>query len=131
MRFEGTRPGNLGVDANGRLAPCPGSPNCVHSQSGRGRSAVEPLRFSGNARNAVKRLEETISGMRGATVVTATNNYLYAEFRSRLFGFVDDVEFVCDRRAGVIHVRSASRLARWDLGSNRRRVEAIRRRFGG
>jgi len=52
-----------------------------------------------------------------------------AEFRSRL-GFVDDVEFRIDEAAGVIHVRSASRTGYWDLGVNRRRVEAIREAFG-
>jgi len=43
---------------------------------------------------------------------------------------VDDVEFRIDEAAGVIHVRSASRKGYWDLGVNRRRVEAIREAFG-
>jgi len=41
------------------------------------------------------------------------------------------VEFRIDDAAGVIHVRSASRTGYWDLGVNRRRVEAIREAFGG
>ena len=41
-------------------------------------------------------------------------------------GFVDDVEFFLDENANVIHVRSASRLGNSDLGTNRKRVEAIR-----
>ena len=52
-----------------------------------------------------------------------------AEFRTRL-GFVDDVEFRIDEAARGIHVRSASRKGYWDLGVNRRRVEAIREAFG-
>ncbi len=131
MRFEGTRPDNLGVDANGRLAPCPSSPNCIHSQKGRGRTAVEPLHFSGGARNAMQRLQQTIASLPRATIITASNDYLYAEFRSRVFGFVDDVEFVCDRRASAIHVRAASRIPYVGLGTNRRRVETIRRKFSG
>lgn len=55
--------------------------------------------------------------------------YLHAEFRSLIFRFVDDVEFLLDADAGVIHVRSASRLGYSDLGVNRRRVEAIRQAF--
>ena len=55
-------------------------------------------------------------------------NYLYAEFRSRLLGFVDDVEFFFD--GVVVHVRSASRLGRRDFGVNRARVEEIRRLTG-
>ena len=41
-------------------------------------------------------------------------------------GFVDDVEFLLDEDAKVIHVRSASRLGESDLGVNRKRIETIR-----
>ncbi|MEP0959532.1 DUF1499 domain-containing protein [Microcoleus sp. FACHB-1515] len=44
-------------------------------------------------------------------------------------GFVDDVEFYLDEAAGVIYVRSASRLGQSDLGVNRKRVETIRSQF--
>jgi len=43
-------------------------------------------------------------------VVKSQSNYLYAEFTTRLMGFVDDTEFYLDEKASVIHVRSASRL---------------------
>jgi uncharacterized protein (DUF1499 family) len=42
---------------------------------------------------------------------------------------VDDVEFYFDGKAGLIHVRSASRLGRRDFGVNRARVEALRARL--
>jgi uncharacterized protein (DUF1499 family) len=40
--------------------------------------------------------------------------------------YVDDVELYYDERAGLVHVRSASRLGRRDFGVNRKRVEALR-----
>jgi uncharacterized protein (DUF1499 family) len=43
--------------------------------------------------------------------------------------FVDDVEFWVDPAAGVVQVRSASRVGRKDLGVNRARIEAIRERL--
>lgn len=43
--------------------------------------------------------------------------------------YVDDVEFWFDPSAGVIQVRSASRLGESDLGANRSRIEAIRVRL--
>ena len=52
--------------------------------------------------------------------------YLYAEFTTRLMGFVDDAEFHLDEKSGVIDVRSASRLGRKDFGVNRARIEGIR-----
>ena len=55
--------------------------------------------------------------------------YVHAEFRSRVFRFVDDVEFLLDDATGQIYFRSASRVGRSDLGVNRRRMEAIRDAF--
>ncbi len=46
-------------------------------------------------------------------------------------GYVDDVEFAFDPQAGVLHVRSASRLGRRDFDVNRERVEALRARLAG
>jgi uncharacterized protein (DUF1499 family) len=52
--------------------------------------------------------------------------YLHAVCRSRLFGWADDLELRIDTEAGVVHVRSASRVGYSDLGVNRRRVERLR-----
>ena len=52
-----------------------------------------------------------------------------ATFTTRWLRFVDDVEFALDAPAGVIDVRSASRLGAEDFGTNRRRIEAIRSAF--
>lgn len=71
-------------------------------------------------------LKTIIQNMERTTIVTEAENYLYAEFKSKLLGFVDDVEFLIDDSAKVIHVRSASRLGQSDLGVNRNRVETIR-----
>lgn len=54
---------------------------------------------------------------------------MHAEFTSALFGFVDDVEFLIDDTAKVIHVRSASQVGYYDLGVNRQRVNNLRSRF--
>ena len=63
------------------------------------------------------------------TVVTVQENYIHAEFTSRLFRFVDDVEFCFDDDHKTIHLRSASRTGYSDLGVNRKRIERIRQRF--
>lgn len=123
----GTRPA-LGLK-DGRLAPCPTTPNCVSSQSIDREHAIEPLACPGDARGAMSRLAAIVTAMPRARIISATDAYLYAEFRSVIFRFVDDVEFALDRQAGVIHVRSASRLGRSDLGVNRKRIEQIRKRW--
>ncbi len=112
------------------LAPCPDRPNCVcsdHRQDG--EHYIEPLKIEGGrAARAMQSLAEVVEEI-GGKVDTVGENYIAATFTSALFGFVDDVEFRADAGAGVIHVRSASRVGRSDLGANRRRVESIRQRF--
>lgn len=115
------RPGNLGVK-DGRLAPPKRSPNCVSSQAEPldREHYIEPIAFQGPLA-AVKKI---LLAMPGATLLEERPDYLYAEFRSRLLGFVDDVEVL--RQGGVLHVRSASRLGRRDFGVNRKRIESLR-----
>jgi uncharacterized protein (DUF1499 family) len=123
--FAGTRPTNLGV-TNGRLVACKRSPNCVSSQADPADAEhhIAPIAFRGDAVTALRKL---MHAMERVTVVREAPDYLHAEFRSKLMGFVDDVEFYYDKAAGLIHVRSASRLGRRDFGVNRKRIEEIRR----
>jgi uncharacterized protein (DUF1499 family) len=71
-------------------------------------------------------LKNIILHKKRTKIVTETSTYLHAEFTSALWRFVDDVEFSFDENAKRIHMRSASRLGKSDLGVNRKRVEAIR-----
>ena len=64
-----------------------------------------------------------------ATIIEEQDDYLYAEFRSRIFRFVDDVEFAVDNENNEVHFRSASRVGHSDLGVNRARMERIQREF--
>ena len=126
LKFPGKRPTNLGV-RDGKLAACPGSPNCVSSQASDDKHSIAPLPIIGDPSSAMKRLRSVVEAMPRTEVVETKPEYLRVEFASQLLGFVDDVEFYCDGK--VIHVRSASRLGYSDLGVNRKRVEEIRRAF--
>jgi len=121
----GVRPANLGI-RDGRLSPCPSSPNCVSSQSADSAHAVMPLPYSTSAPEAMAGLRKIILQMKRTKIVTETDGYIHAEFASALWRFVDDVEFSFDDHAKLIQVRSASRLGYSDFGVNRKRVAAIR-----
>ncbi|MCC5609098.1 DUF1499 domain-containing protein [Nostoc sp. CHAB 5834] len=125
MVFAGKRPNNLGI-SNGKLAPCPNSPNCVSSQSTDETHKIAPLTFTSSPEEAISNLKQIIESLPKTKIITESQDYLYAEFKSALLGFVDDVEFYLDRNANVIQVRSASRLGQSDLGVNRQRIETIR-----
>jgi uncharacterized protein (DUF1499 family) len=124
------KPSNVGI-RNGKLSDCPSTPNCVSSQSSDPKHFVAPLSFQGSAVEAKRRLIVVLREMKRAEIKTERENYVHAEFSSLIFRFVDDVEFLIDASAQVIHVRSASRTGTSDLGVNRRRVEEIRRKFSG
>ncbi len=115
----GERPTTLG-ERNGELGLCQDSPNCVSSAETRESHSIPPLSASLNE------VRQAVSTMAGAQIISEQDNYLYAEFTTRLMGYVDDVEFLAAPGAGLVHVRSASRLGKSDLGVNRKRVEAIR-----
>jgi uncharacterized protein (DUF1499 family) len=117
--FSWKRPDNLGVHG-GRLAPCKRSPNCVSSQANPSdlEHYIAPIHGSmAAARSAVASFPRT-------RVIKQEQDYLYAEFRTPLMRYVDDVELYFDGQ--VLQVRSCSRLGRRDFGVNRKRVEALR-----
>ena len=125
---SGNRPENLGV-TDGRFVPCPGSPNCVSSQSADEEHYIDPLVYEGTMTEAHEKLLAVLHSMKRARIVTQQDLYIHAEFTSGLFRFVDDVEFFFDDEHNTIHVRSASRVGYSDLGANRKRIERIRDEF--
>ena len=113
-----------------KLKPCPPSPNCVRSLPDEDeKHRVAPLSWSGDLAQAKSQLQQAVRAAGDAIFVQETETYWKVEFRSRMFRFVDDVEFVFDRDSQLIHVRSASRIGYSDLGVNRKRVEKIRSLF--
>ena len=117
---SGTPPAHLGIN-DGKLAPCPSSPNCVSSFATEPDRAIRPLNSD------LKTIERIVKTLDGAEIVEASPGYLRVEFTSAIFRFVDDVEFYF--KSNTIQLRSASRLGYSDLGVNRERIESIRLLF--
>jgi uncharacterized protein (DUF1499 family) len=126
--LAGRRPDYLGV-TDGRLARPKRTPNCVSSQADPADTEhyIAPIAFRGTPAEAMAAAKRAVASMERVTIVREAPGYLYAEYKSRLLGYVDDVELYFDAQAGVFQVRSASRLGRRDFGVNRKRVEALRR----
>jgi uncharacterized protein (DUF1499 family) len=123
--FSGKRPSGLGVQ-NGQLKPAPSTPNCVSSQATTEYHQIAPFAVQGDPQAAFERVKAVVTAMPAAKIIESKPGYFYAEYTTKLMGYVDDVEFYLDEKSGAIHVRSASRLGIKDLGVNRKRVEAIR-----
>lgn len=112
---------DLGVD-NGQLAPCPDKPNCVstQAQASDAEHYMPPLEVGNGL--AMTQVRDLIEARPRTKIISQTDTYLHAEFRSRIMRFVDDVEFYLDADAGLLHFRSASRVGHSDMGVNRKRM---------
>ncbi|QDV06129.1 hypothetical protein Poly30_16340 [Planctomycetes bacterium Poly30] len=113
-----------------RLGDCPSSPNCVCSEMAPEKGAhVDP--FTIPEGTAPASAFEALAGLvsEKASIETREPGYFHAVYKTRWLRFRDDFEARLDAEAGVIHVRSASRLGYSDLGMNARRVKNLRQRF--
>ncbi len=130
--LRGRAPADLGVKEGRLLAPSL-TPNSVSSQTalwpGHPRQAAAQIAPLAGGAATFTRLRALLATWPGAVVVTARDDYLHAEFTTSVLKFTDDVEFWLDPAAGVVQVRSASRIGRGDFGANRKRIEALRARL--
>jgi uncharacterized protein (DUF1499 family) len=118
----------LGVK-EGKLAPCPDKPNCVSSQSTDEKHGMKPIPYNGTAEEALTKLKTILSNRKRTEIVEADTHYIRAEEKSKLFKFVDDIEFYIDTASENIHFRSASRTGYSDMGVNKKRMNEIREAF--
>ena len=115
---------------NKKLSPCPSTPNCVSSLSEDRKHSIEPLRYTGSMDDARRKILAILGKLKRVRLAQSETDYIHAEFRSMIFQFIDDVEFLFSDEEKIIHVRSASRVGYSDLGANRKRVEMLRKVFG-
>ncbi len=118
---------DLGVE-DGRLSPCPETPNCVRTQADPADEThyAEPIPYEGSTEQVLERLTDWIRQQPRAEAVRTEGRYLRAVFTSRVFGFHDDLELYLPKGESVVHLRSASRVGHSDMGVNRDRYRAIR-----
>jgi len=114
---------------DGKLHPCPKSPNCVSTQAIDEKQKMEALNYSGSLEDAKVKIVNIINSLKRSKIITNEENYIHIEFRTATFRFVDDVEFLFDDKEKVIHFRSRARMGYSDMGVNRKRMEEITRLF--
>jgi uncharacterized protein (DUF1499 family) len=83
----------------------------------------EKISYEGSSDDVRAKLMAAIVKM-GGEIVRFENEYIHAQFMSKAFGFVDDLEILIEE--GSLQIRSASRVGHSDMGANRKRVETLK-----
>ena len=112
-----------------RFKECPPTPNCVSTETLSKARFIKRFKTGERPEESWELLTDILKKTSNCRVISQDNNYIHAEFRTRILRFVDDVEFRLESEIGEIAVRSASRVGYSDLGTNRRRLERIRKRL--
>jgi uncharacterized protein (DUF1499 family) len=119
---------NIGM-TEGKLAPCPDSPNCVSTQSEEKGHAMKPLPYLQTREASREKILSILKDMKRTEIVKLTDFYIHVECRTALLHFTDDVAFFLDDTTRVVHFRSASRVGYYDFGLNRRRMKRISEKY--
>ena len=110
-----------------QLKPCPESPNCVSTQTQQKSKQMDPIPFALDLKEILKIIKSVVENLPNTHLEKETLNYLHYTFKSKIFRFTDDVEFLIDAGQKLIHFRSASRTGYSDMGVNKKRMTEITR----
>ena len=108
------------------LKPCPATPNCVCSDAASGIHGIAPFLSTTSDQELLQVIRRYVLAQPRWRILDESPGYLHVEAKTRLLRFVDDVQFEL-RGQGVVAIRSASRRGTSDFGTNRRRLEKLRR----
>ena len=114
-----------------RFKECPPTPNCVSSETLSKAKFINRFKTGDRPEESWELLTDILEKTSNCRVISQDNNYIHAEFRTRILRFVDDVEFRLEPEINEIAVRSASRVGYSDFGTNRRRLERLRGELEG
>lgn len=108
------------------LPECGWLPNCVNTQSGKGVQSAAPLAADEPRWQALKKW---LGRQADWQIVSEEDNFMQLTVTTPTVGFTDDVQLLFIPSQQLIQVRSSSRLGLSDMGTNGRRVEALRQQL--
>jgi len=111
--------------SNPQLKPCPESPNCVSTQTQQKSKQMDPIPFELDPKEVLKIIKSVVENLPNTHLEKESLNYLHYTFKSAIFRFTDDVEFLIDAEQKLLHFRSASRTGYSDMGVNKKRMTEI------
>ena len=102
------------------LTPCSRSHNCVSvlSDPDDERYFISPISYSGTKKQAKEKLEHIIGDHPRTEILTNDKIFIHSVFKTRVFKFEDDVEFLIVETNKLFHFLSASKVGDYDFGTN-------------
>ena len=111
------------------LGACPNSPNCISSLENDDKHYLDAIEYSITKEQAKEIIIEIVKEEKNSEIITVEDNYIHVIFKSGVFKFIDDLEFVFSENENTINFRSAARSGYSDFGVNRKRLERIKKEF--
>ena len=112
------------------LPPCGATLNCVCSEHEQDKAHyIKPIDLSDKKQVTDLAAVVPVLTAMGGEIAVQQSDYIAATFKSGIFGFVDDFELRLDHQTRRLHIRSASRVGRSDLGANKLRADTFREEF--
>ncbi len=112
------------------IKPCPKSPNCVSSIDNKNDKHYLPaIPYTSSIVEAREKIKEIIGQMPRSKLIEESENYLSFELRSRVFRFVDSLEFYFDDVNKLIQFSSRANSGYGDFGVNKRRMLELIQNF--
>ena len=88
---------------------------------------MDPIPFKLNLKEVIKVIKSVVENLPNTHLESESTNFLHYTFKSKIFRFTDDVEFLIDAEQKLIHFRSASRTGYSDMGANKKRMTKIKK----
>jgi len=119
------RPGEVGL-VHGALQGCEDPDRAIGSQIAAADARVDPLYVGPDLDRAWAQLEALIERGGPMQLRAADHDWMALTWRSMPWGITDDIEVLRLQGAGILHVRSASRLGALGFGTHRTALEHLR-----
>ena len=118
------------IDAFGEddmlVSKCGDKPNCVSSADERKEYFVEPFKFEDPAKGLDELVEKIKNLSRVKLVTHEAGKSAHFVFTTLIMRFKDDLYLEANQDAGLVDVKSESRVGYSDLGKNKERVEGLK-----
>jgi uncharacterized protein (DUF1499 family) len=116
---------------NGKFFPCHEKQTCVstHADESDELHYIKPIHYQSSKEEAMNKIVNILNSLKRTKLIEKQDDYMRYEFITLLLRFKDDVEFYFDDDSKIIHFRSQSRIGGYDWGTNRKRMEKIRRLY--